>query len=292
MNFSGVITALITPFKNGEVDLNSYRRLLRSQLDQGVDGFVVNGTTGESPTLTREEVRILFEVAKTEVAGQVPLILGTGSNATAKTVEMTRWAETLSPDGVLVVVPYYNKPPQRGLKLHFETVARATKLPVLLYNVPSRTLVSLDAATVQSLSDVDNIVGIKDATGNMETLSQLRSAVPKDFILLSGDDGTCVEFCSSGGNGVIAVASHVIGSEMKQALDLATQGQKQITESYSSKYKELMKHLYCEANPIPVKMALHWMGILDSPELRAPLVELAPEFHKDFRSCLKNLGKI
>jgi 4-hydroxy-tetrahydrodipicolinate synthase len=168
--------------------------LIKNQLDQGVHGFVVNGTTAESPTLTKQEVKDIFALVKSEVGGQVPLILGVGSNSTAATVEFTREGSQWKPDGVLVVVPYYNKPPQRGLVQHFKAVASATELPVILYNVPGRTITSMDPETVGELTKTKNIVAIKEATGNIELLNKIKAVVPKDFTLLSGDDGTVVDF--------------------------------------------------------------------------------------------------
>jgi len=280
---SGVITALVTPLKNGGLDLKSFVKLLRSQLDDGVEGFVINGTTGESPTLKPEEVRQLFACAKSEVAGQVPLIVGTGSNSTLKTREWSSEVALWKPDALLVVVPYYNRPPQRGLRAHFAEVARAVEVPVILYNVPSRTVANLEPATAAELSEIPNIVAIKDATGDMNILEQLKTKVRPGFTLLSGDDASCVTFMTSGGHGVIAVSSHIIGREMKTEKNPA---------AYQEKFAELFKWLYIEANPIPVKMALYWMGIIESPELRLPLVQLDEKFHKDFKACLRKLGKL
>ena len=290
-DIKGVITALVTPFANGEVDYASFRRVIRAQLDQGVDGFVVNGTTGESPCLNFNEAEKLFEVAKHEVAGHVPLILGTGLNSTKKTVEFTRTASGWGPDAVLVVVPYYNKPPQRGLQAHFAAVAEASAVPVILYNVPSRTVTSLEPKTVGALANEPNILGIKDATGDLNTLEQLKE-VTGTFTLLSGDDGSCVEFCARGGHGVIAVASHVIGREMKRAIEAAHAGEAAAAADYAKKYGALIRALYLEPNPMAVKMALHWMGLIDSPELRAPLTTLDERYHEDLRTCLRDLAKI
>lgn len=284
----GVITALVTPFKRGEVDLTSFKRLLRHQLDQGVRGFVINGTTGESPCLSMAEVKSLFDCAKSETAGAATLIVGTGLNSTQKTVDMSRAVCDWKPDALLTVVPYYNKPPQRGLQAHFRTIADNVSCPILLYNVPSRTVANMEPQTVGQLSAHKNILGIKDATGDMNVMRGLREHTQPDFVLLSGDDGSCVDFAALGGHGVISVSSHIIGQEMVVAL-VDPQAHK---ESYKQKYFDFMRLLYIEANPIPVKAALHWMGILDSPELRLPLVELDSKHHKDFQTCLKNLGKL
>lgn len=290
--FAGVITALVTPFDNGEVDFNSLGKLVKHQLDQGVDGFVVNGTTGESPNLARREVWEIFEFVKTESGGQVPIIVGTGSNSTAQAIEFTREVGKWGADAALVVVPYYNKPPQRGLLAHYREIAKASLVPVIAYNVPSRTVTSLEAQTVGYLSHVDQIVGLKEASGDMDMLGRIKEVAPPNFSLLSGDDGTCVDFCAKGGHGVIAVASHVIGKEMKQYIQRAADGDAQADGEYRNRYAEFMKWLYVESNPIGVKMVLHWMGILATPELRLPLIHLDDKFHKDFKQCLEKLAII
>jgi len=287
---TGVITALVTPFEKGEIDFASLKRLIKMQLDQGIQGFVVNGTTAESPALSKAEVRQLFDFVKSEVAGQVPLIVGTGSNSTAGTAEFTREAGGWKPDAVLVVVPYYNKPPQRGLLAHFREAAKASPVPVILYNVPSRTVAGFEPETIVELSRDEKIVGIKEATGNMELLGRIQAQAAREFILLSGDDGSCVEFCARGGHGVISVSSHIIGQDMLRFIQRAQDKDQNSASEYQSKYADFMKWLYIEANPIPVKMALHWMGVLSSPELRLPLVALDEKFHKEFKECLKKLA--
>lgn len=284
----GVITALVTPFKQGQVDITSFERLVKHQLDQGIRGFVVNGTTGESPTLKLDEIKRLFDCARSVSAGQATLIVGTGSNSTSKTIEMSQTIAAWKPDALLTVVPYYNKPPQRGLVAHFTAIANSVDVPIILYNVPSRTVANMESSTVGVLSQHQNIIGIKDATGDMKVLSALTKSVSPGFTLLSGDDGSCVDFAAMGGHGVISVSSHIIGKEMSQALVEPQQS----ANSYREKYAEFMRLLYIEANPIPVKAALHWMGIIDSPELRLPLVELDPKYHKEFQQCLKVLGKL
>lgn len=289
-NFSGVITALVTPFQHGEVDFKSLEKLVKRQLDDGVNGFVVNGTTAESPTLTTSEVEKIFAAVKGQVAGAVPLILGTGTNATRSTVEMTKLAGEWGAAAALTVVPYYNRPPQRGLIEHFQAVARASQIPILLYNVPSRTVSGLDASTVGTLSRVDRIVGIKEATGNMDLLAEMRRAAVEDFTFLSGDDLSCVRFCADGGHGVISVSSHLIASSMSEAIAKARARDRGADGAYRERFGDFMKWLYIEANPIPVKMALHWQGILASPELRLPLVALDSAYHKEFQSCLKKLA--
>ncbi len=289
--FQNVSTALITPFYRGEVDEESFRRLLHQQLEAGIRGFVINGTTAESPALTNEEVKRLFEIARTEAGTKASLILGCGTNSTATTIEKTRAAERLGADAALLVVPYYNRPPQRGLKEHFAKVAAGTKLPILIYNVPSRTACPIEPTTVKELSAVDNIVGIKEASGDLAVLRELQTISRRPFWLLSGDDATGVEFCHRGGHGIISVVSHVIPEELGDLVKKARRGDAGAVSSYSD-YKDLLDWLYIESNPIPVKWALKEMGVIRSAELRLPLVTLSETFEEGYRKCLKKLNKV
>lgn len=274
--WQGVITALITPFKNGKVDYSSLERLLESQIREGVNGFVVHGTTGESPTLSNVERKEVYDFVRSHVPKDMRLLVGTGSNSTEKTIQASKEAEAWGASGLLVVVPYYNKPPQRGLVQHFTAVADQVNIPVLLYNVPGRTIVSLDLDSVVQLSRHPRIEGIKEASGNLELARKIREACGPEFSLLSGDDGTADEFQRQGGDGVISVVSHILPRATK--------------EKKLSEYKEIVDLMGCEANPIPVKMALHLMGIIDSPELRLPLVELAPHWKEKLSGALKKAG--
>jgi 4-hydroxy-tetrahydrodipicolinate synthase len=272
----GVITALITPFQHGKVDFVSLERLVRQQLQDGVEGFVINGTTAESPTLKESERSEIFKKVRSWVPAGFPLLMGTGSNSTEKTVEESKAAEKLGADAILVVVPYYNKPPQRGLLEHFKAVASSVTIPTVLYNVPGRTVAGLELETIKKLSEHPQIIGIKEATGNIEFAKQIRAACGREFILLSGDDGTYDDFMEVGGDGVISVASHVIPVAMKKA--------------QASQHLDLINLLFCEANPIPVKMALHQMGLIASPECRLPLVTLSEAWSEKMRAQLKKEG--
>lgn len=274
----GVITALVTPFQNDHVDMISLEKLVQAQVKAGVDGFVINGTTGESPTLTGNERREIFLAIKRMVPNDFLLIMGTGSNSTMKSIEDTKHAEKLGADAVLVVVPYYNKPPQKGLIEHFTAIANATKLPNILYNVPGRTITALELNTIKQLSKHPQIIGIKEASGNVAFAKQIREACGKDFVLLSGDDGTYDEFMKVGGDGVISVASHIFPEAFKQR--------------NVSKYQTLVDYLFKEANPIPVKMALHLMGILQTPDCRLPLVTMSEENTPGLKKLLQENGFI
>jgi 4-hydroxy-tetrahydrodipicolinate synthase len=272
----GLITALITPFENGGVHYASLEKLIEWQLRGGVDGFVINGTTGESPTLTSEERKKIFHFVKERVPKECPLIFGSGSNSTAKSIEDSREAEKMGADALLLVVPYYNKPPQRGLFEHFKAVASSVEIPSLLYNVPGRTITALELETIKKLSEHPQIVGIKEASGNIEFARQIRQACGGEFVLLSGDDGTYDDFMKVGGDGVISVASHILPREMKA---------QKATEN-----KELIDLLFCEANPIPVKMALFLMKVISSPECRLPLVTLAEAGTEKLKKAMQTKG--
>lgn len=289
-NFRGTFTALVTPFKNDKVDYASLDRLVKQQLDAGVDGFVINGTTAESPTLTSFEVAEIFKHVRSLCGDKVPLIMGTGSNSTAKTIEDSKKAQELGADAVLVVVPYYNKPPQRGLYEHFKAVASAISIPTILYNVPGRTITSLAAETVCDLAKVPGVMGIKEASGKIDLAQEIINACGKDFVMLSGDDGSYVEFLAAGGHGVISVATHVIPKQMVQWKKWVSEGQLEKARADINKYMDLINLLFVEANPIPVKKALQLMGILESASLRLPLVELSPAHTENLKVEMKKVG--
>ncbi len=276
--FSGVITALITPFIEGKVDFQSLEKLVKDQLKRGVQGFVINGTTAESPTLHDSERAEIFSYVKKLVPKKFPLIFGTGSNSTEKTIQNSKVAEKLGADAVLVVVPYYNKPPQAGLFQHFKLVADQINIPVILYNVPSRTVTSLELDTIKKLSEHPNIIGIKEASGNISFAKQIRETCGKEFLLLSGDDGTYDQFMAVGGDGVISVSSHIIPEVM-----LKTQ---------ASQSLELINTLFIEASPIPVKMALRILGIIQSAELRLPLLSMSSSGTERLLHEMKSKGLV
>lgn len=271
---SGLITALITPFKNNKVDYTSLEKLVNKQIASGVEGFVINGTTGESPTLNDSEVEEIFKFIRKITKEEVPLILGTGTNCTVSTIEKTKKAERLGASAALVVVPYYNKPPQRGLFSHFMKIADSSKTPIILYNVPGRTITSLEVDTIVKLSEHPNIIGIKEASGSKEMAAEIRQKSRSNFILLSGDDGTYVDFLEAGGDGVISVASHIIPGPMRQWRSLVMEGKSQQAKEDLKKWLPLINLLFVEANPIPVKKATQILHLIDSAELRLPLVEL------------------
>lgn len=274
-SLSGIFTALITPFLKGEIDWASLKKLVRSQMDGGVRGFVVCGTTGETPTLTLEERKKVFDFIKSETAGAATLVMGTGSNSTSETVIATQAAKAWGASAALVVVPYYNKPSQAGMIQHFTKVATESGLPVILYNVPGRTISKLELETIQTLAKVPGIVAIKEASGNIEFGQSI--AQTTSLLLLSGDDDTAMKLAGVGGRGVISVISHLIPKEMSSLFERAVAVEESASEviaEWAKKYGPLNRDLYLEANPIPLKYALYKMGLIASPELRLPLTEL------------------
>jgi len=276
--FSGVITALVTPFLNGKVDFASIEKLVIDQLSSGVQGFVINGTTAESPTLSAVERAEIFAFIKKRVPKNFPLIMGSGSNSTAQSIIDSKESEKIGADAVLLVVPYYNKPPQRGLLQHFTSIASAIHIPAILYNVPGRTITSLELDTIKKLNEHPNIIGIKEASGNVAFAKQIRESCGNEFLLLSGDDATYDDFMAAGGDGVISVASHVIP--------------KAFLQKNATQYLSLINLLFVEANPIPVKMALYLQGILQSAELRLPLVQLSTQATEKLKAEMQNKGLI
>lgn len=271
--FQGVFTALITPFQNGSVDYDSVEKLLEQQLSSGIQGFVVCGTTAESPTLSEKEKLDLLDFVLDKVQKKVPVIFGSGSNCTKKTIELSQKACERDIDALLVVVPYYNKPPQEGLAGHFNAVADVCTKPIIMYNVPGRTITALKPDTVIQLSKHPNIVGIKEADGDLNNFSKYKNLVAEDFSLLSGDDGSCVNFCLLGGHGVISVCSHIAPSSMVGWITRAREKDESVRDEFRAQHLWI-DSLYITSNPIPVKAALCKKEVIASAEMRLPLIEL------------------
>lgn len=288
-SFCGVVTALVTPFKNGAVDFSSLRKIVHHQIENGIFKFIVNGTTAESPTLDHQEVKEIYRFVRDEVGEKSLIIVGTGSNCTRKTIEFSKEAESWGADGLLVVTPYYNKPPQEGLVAHFSAVAQAVRIPLILYNVPSRTITAMTLDTLVSLSKIENIIGVKEASGDIELGRQISKMCAKGFFVTSGDDFSCVELAVEGGRGVISVVSHLIPAELMEMMNAAFEGDARVKESFL-KYSGLLKALYSESNPIGVKMALFKMGIIESPEMRLPLVAMSSPATAGLVKEMKKLG--
>ena len=268
-----LLTAMVTPFAaDGSVDYEAAQRLALALLDSGSDGLVVAGTTGESPTLTHDEKLRLFAEVKSAVGERGAVIAGAGSNSTAESVELTREAERTGVDGVLLVVPYYNKPTQEGLARHFEAIAAATKLPCIPYNVPSRTSVNMTAETTVRLSQIDNIVGIKEASGNLVQISRIIAGAPEGFRVWSGSDEDTLPILKLGGYGAVSVISHLVGRQVRAMIEDSVAGRGEEATSTHQRLLSLIDALFTVANPIPVKYALGQLGC-SVGGLRLPLCE-------------------
>lgn len=288
--FSGSITALVTPFtEQGGVDYEALDRLVDYQLENGTDGLAVIGTTGESATMSREEVIAVMSRVIGRVRGRIPIMVGTGLAGTAKTVEQTLAAAEMGADAALVITPYYNRPPQRGLVAHFTAVADASPIPLVLYNVPPRTGVDMLPETVERLSEHPKIIGIKEAVGDRERVQQLVRRCGPDFTVLSGDDPSCLQAISLGGKGVVSVASNVAPAQMHALCAAALAGEQDRADSFDRRLRALYDALALETNPIPVKWAVYEIG-LAGPGIRLPLAPL-DETHRDrLRQVLEELG--
>ncbi len=288
-DFGRVITAMITPFnKDMAVDYNVARKLARHLAESGSDGLVVCGTTGESPTLTREEKLELFRVVVEEVGGKAVVIAGTGGNNTASSIELTQAAQKLGVDGVMLVGPYYNRPSQEGLYQHFKAVASSTHLPVLLYNVPGRTGVNILPATVARLAEIPNIIAIKEAAGNIDQASELCRLLPDSFAVYSGDDSFTLPMLALGAKGVVSVASHLVGPRMQQMINAFTTGNTTLAAQIHLELLPLFKGLFITTNPVPVKAAMNLLG-WQAGIPRLPLVEATAGEKETIKEILADL---
>lgn len=288
--FAGTHTALVTPFRDGKVDYDGFRRLIEAQIAGGVDGIVPVGTTGESPTLSHDEHREVIRAAVEIAAGRIKVVGGTGSNATDEAIGLTQDAEKAGADGALIVAPYYNKPSPEGLYQHFRAIAAATKLPIILYSIPGRCGIEIGVPVVARLAaDCPNIVAIKEAGGSVERVSQLRQAVPESFEILSGDDSLTLPFMSVGAVGVISVASNVAPGLVSELVRAAAAGEYRRAEQLHRRLYPLFKDLFIESNPSPAKYALSLtLGL--SAELRLPLVEMSAPSRETLRQTLASLN--
>jgi len=288
--FIGTGTALVTPFrKDGSLDEQALRQMVKRQIEAGIDFLVPCGTTGESPTLTREEHLRVVEITVELAKGKVPVLAGAGGYNTAEVIALARELAALSADGILSVTPYYNKPTQEGLYQHYRAIAEAVPLPIILYSVQGRTGVNVEPATVKRLAAIENIVGIKEASGNVSQMAAILNSVPDDFLVLSGDDAITLPLIALGGRGVISVVSNEIPAEMSQLTRLALQGDFDGARRIHRRYHPLMEINFVESNPIPVKAALAEMGLLE-PVWRLPLVPPKAENQARIRAVLESLG--
>ena len=288
--FTGTYTALVTPFKDGKVDEPAFERLVKTQIKGGVDGIVPVGTTGESPTLSFEEHIYVIEKSVEFAAGKIKVLAGTGGNSTDEAIYLTIAAERAGADGSLQVAPYYNRPTQEGLFQHFRAIAYATKLPLVLYSVPGRCGVEIGVETVQRLArECKNIVGIKEAGGNADRVSQLRAGLGPKFTILSGDDSLTLPFMAAGAEGVVSVASNVIPREVAHMVQAFAAGKPAAALRLHDKYYPVFKHLFIETNPVPIKAALAMLGQIEE-EYRLPLVPMNPRNREILRATLRACG--
>lgn len=292
MNLQGSIVALVTPFKDGKVDEASLRGLIRWHLQQGTDGILVLGTTGEAATLEKEERKRVMEIALEEAKGKVPLIVGTGTNNTARVLEYTKLAEEMGFDAALIVTPYYNKPTQNGLYAHYSYIAKQTKIPIILYNVPGRTSVNLLPDTTAKLAEIENIIAIKEACGDIKQVTELLMKCPKDFIVLSGDDFTALATVFLGGKGVISVVANVTPKEMAALMRYALSGDIAKANELNLYLYPLYKAMFIETNPAPAKHALWLMGKIETPEVRLPLAGLTESSAEQLKKLLQEKYKL
>jgi 4-hydroxy-tetrahydrodipicolinate synthase len=289
--FRGTFTALVTPFRDGGIDIPALEKLIEAQIAGGITGIVAVGTTGESPTLSHDEREQVIRLAVTIANKRCQVLAGTGSNATSHAITDTEMAEKLGVDGALLVAPYYNKPSQEGLFRHFKTIAGATSLPIMLYNIPGRCAVDIGADTVVRLAEsIQNIVSIKEASGSVERVSELRRRLPESFTIVSGDDSLTLPFMSVGAAGVVSVASNLFPAEVAALVRACEAGNLKLAEKLHRKLLPLFKDLFIEPNPVPVKTALGWRGALLG-EVRLPLCEMSEANQGRLRKTLEDFER-
>ncbi|MDQ7056442.1 MAG: 4-hydroxy-tetrahydrodipicolinate synthase [Persephonella sp.] len=291
--FKGSIVALITPFKNGSIDRKSLKNLIDFHVRNGTDAIVVAGTTGESATLTFPEHEELINLAVEYADRRIPVIAGTGANATHEAIALTKSAEKAGADGSLQIVPYYNKPTQEGIYQHFKAICEETNIPLILYNIPSRTGTDMLPETFARLyADFPNIIGIKEATGNVARVSETINMTNSNVIILSGDDALTLPMMAVGAKGVISVANNLVPKDIAQMCRLALEGNFEEARKIHDRYWKLFKTLFIETNPIPVKTAAYLMGLIDDIEMRLPLYYMKPENEEKLKKVLKDYSLI
>src|SRR6059058_6292688 len=289
--FRGTFTAVVTPFRNGDIDFAAFEKLVEAQITVGITGVIAVGTTGESPTLTHDEKHEVIERAIKIANGRCKVIAGAGTNSTRDSIEATKFAEKAGADGALLVAPYYNKPSQEGLFRHFKAIADATKLPVMLYNIPGRCVVDIAADTVVRLAEsCRNIVSIKEASGSVERVAELRRRLPQEFTILSGDDSLTLPFMAVGAVGVVSVASNLFPAELCALVRAYECGDAKLALNLHRKMFPLFKDLFIEPNPVPAKTALAWRGVM-SAEVRLPLCEMTDANQARLRKTLEAFEK-
>ncbi|MBA7510894.1 4-hydroxy-tetrahydrodipicolinate synthase [subsurface metagenome] len=284
--FSGSFVALVTPFKNNRVDVEKLRELVEFHIKKRTSGIVPCGTTGESPTLSHEEHRLVIETVIKAVNGRIKVIAGTGSNNTNEAIELTRFAKKVGADGCLVITPYYNKPTQNGLYLHFKKIAETVDIPIIMYNVPGRTGTNMISSTAAKLSKIKNIIGLKEASGNITQISQIVRECVEEFDVLSGDDAMTFPILAVGGKGVISVAANIAPAEVAELVETFNKGDINKSRKMHLKMLPLFEAMFYETNPIPVKTSMNLMGMI-SDDIRLPLCKMSEENLKKLKTTLK-----
>ncbi len=288
--FKGSLVAIVTPMhEDGSLDLKNFRALIDFHIEQGTDGIVVVGTTGESPTVDFKEHHLLISTAVEHAAGRIPIIAGTGANSTKEAIDLSAYAKDAGANASLSVVPYYNKPTQEGLFQHYKNIAEAVDIPQILYNVPGRTVADINNDTVLRLSQISNIIGIKDATGDMGRGFDLLSRVPQDFAVYSGDDASSLALLLQGGHGTISVTANVAPKLMHEMCAAVFVGDLNVARNINAKLLRLHCDLFIEANPIPVKWAVAQLGLIETG-LRLPLTQLSDQYHKLVKDAMRKAG--
>ena len=284
--FKGSIVALITPFKNDALDTNNYIKLLNHHIEKGTNGVVPAGTTGESPTLTHDEHKKVIEISVKECKGKIPVIAGTGSNSTVEAIELSKHAEKSGADGLLIVTPYYNKPTQEGLFQHYKKINDNVGIPIIIYNIPSRSVIDMSVDTMSRLFELKNIVGVKDATGDLKRVDQQLKAMGREFIQLTGEDNNALEFNKRGGVGCISVTANVAAELCSKFQDKLLNKDYTEAKNIDNKLSKLHSALFIESNPSPVKYAASLLK-LSLPEVRLPLVKVKDSTKKEIETALK-----
>ncbi len=284
--FKGSIVALITPFKNDALDTNNYIKLLNHHIEKGTNGVVPAGTTGESPTLTHDEHKKVIEISVKECKGKIPVIAGTGSNSTVEAIELSKYAEKSGADGLLIVTPYYNKPTQEGLFQHYKKINDNVGIPIIIYNIPSRSVIDMTVDTMSRLFELKNIVGVKDATGDLNRVDQQLKAMGKEFIQLTGEDNNAFEFNKRGGVGCISVTANVAAELCSKFQEKLLNKDYTQAKNIDNKLSKLHSALFIESNPSPVKYAASLLK-LSLPEVRLPLVKVKDSTKKEIEKALK-----
>jgi 4-hydroxy-tetrahydrodipicolinate synthase len=288
--FKGSIVAIVTPFRNGKVDENKLRDLIEFQIKNGTNGIVPCGTTGESATLTFDEHESVIRITIEQVKKRVPVIAGTGSNSTQEAIMLTQQAASAGADASLQVSPYYNRPTQRGLYEHFKAIAASVKIPVILYNIAGRTGVNIEPETIAKLAkDCKNIVAVKEASGSLDQMSRIKQLCPKEFDLISGDDGLTLPVLSIGGIGIISVVANIVPQDVANLVSAFAKGDFKKAEELHYKLLPLIKAVFLETNPIPIKTAMGLLGMCE-PGLRLPMCEMSPENSEKLKKALRDYG--